>query len=178
MKGNVIYLAGFMGAGKSTIGPILANTLGWNFYDLDREIEKIEGKKVREIFETKGEDYFRKVEREVLLKTSAEEKVIISLGGGTMANEENLDFLKKTGRTFYLKASKEAVYRRLKYKRDRPALHSNGGFPETKEELMELINKLLNEREKFYLLSDHIILTDNVPVGKTVDVIARIISSN
>ncbi len=178
MKGNVIYLAGFMGAGKSTIGPILANTLGWNFYDLDREIEKIERKKVREIFETMGEDYFRKVEREILLKVSAEQKVIISLGGGTMASEENLDFLKKTGRTFYLKASRESIYRRLKYKRDRPALHMNGGFPETREELMELINKLLNEREKFYLLSDHIILTDNIPVGKTVDTIARIISSN
>jgi hypothetical protein len=66
----------------------------------------------------------------------------------------------------------------LKYKRDRPALHIDGDFPETKEELMKLINQLLNEREKFYLLSDHIILTDNIPVGKTVDKIARIISSN
>ena len=177
MKDDVIYLAGFMGAGKSTIGPILANTLGWNFYDLDRVIEKHEGIKVREIFETKGESYFRKVEREQLEMISSENKVIISLGGGTMSNEDNLIFLKKTGTIFYLKASQEAIYKRLKYKRDRPALHINGDFPETKEELMELINKLLNEREKFYLLADHIILTDNIPVGKTVDRIARLISS-
>ncbi len=178
MRGDIIYLAGFMGAGKSTVGPILANTLGWNFYDLDKVIEKSEGKKVREIFEIRGENYFRKIERELLHKISRENNVIISLGGGTMANEENLNYLKKTGVIFYLRASREAIYQRLKYKRDRPALHINGDFPDTKEELMELINKLLNEREKFYLLSDHIILTDNIPVGKTVDKIARIISSN
>jgi shikimate kinase len=178
MKANVIYLAGFMGAGKSTVGPILANTLGWNFYDLDKVIEKNEGKKVREIFETNGEEYFRKIERMLLQKISVEHNVIISLGGGTMASEENLSLLKKSGRIFYLKASQEAIYKRLKYKRDRPALHIDGDFPETREELMKLINKLLNEREKFYLLSDHIILTDNIPVGKTVDRIARIISLN
>ena len=177
MKDDIIYLAGFMGAGKSTIGPILANTLGWNFYDLDRIVEAREGIKVREIFETMGESYFRKVEREQLEKISSERKVIISLGGGTMSSEDNLVFLKKTGKIFYLKASQEAIYKRLQYKRDRPALHINGDFPDTREELMELINKLLNEREKFYLLADHIILTDNIPVGKTVDRIARLISS-
>jgi len=178
MKDKVIYLAGFMGAGKSTIGPILANTLGWNFYDLDKVIEKIEGKKVRQIFETKGEYYFRKMEQEALRKISSECNVIISLGGGTMADEENLNFLKKTGIIIYLKASREAIYRRLKYKRDRPALHINGDFPETREQLMGLIDTLLNEREKFYLLSDHIIITDNISVGKTVDRLARIITSN
>jgi shikimate kinase len=177
MKNDVIYLAGFMGSGKSTIGPILANTLGWDFYDLDKVIEENEGKRIKEIFATKGENYFRKIERDLLQKISKEQKVIISLGGGTLTNEENLVFLKKNGRIFYLKASEEAIYKRLKYKRDRPSLHINGDFPETKEQLMELINKLLNEREKFYLLSDHIILTDNIPVGKTVDRIAKIIST-
>ena len=178
MRDSIIYLAGFMGAGKSTIGPILANTLGWSFYDLDREVEKIEGKKVREIFEEEGESYFRSKEKELLRKLSEDDKVIISLGGGTMADEENYKLMKSTGIIFYLRASQDAIYRRLKYKRDRPALHINGDFPESKEELMELIHELLNEREKFYLLSDHIILTDNIPVGKTVDKIARIISSN
>jgi shikimate kinase len=178
MKADVIYLTGFMGAGKSTVGPILANTLGWDYYDLDSVIENMEGIKVKEIFKSKGEEYFRQQEREILQKISTRHNVIISLGGGTMASEENLTFLKKTGRIFYLKASQEAIFRRLKYKRDRPALQIDGNFPGTKEELMELIKKLLNEREKFYLLSDHIILTDNVPVGKTVDRIAKIIASN
>ncbi len=178
MRDSIIYLAGFMGAGKSTIGPILANTLGWDFYDLDREVEKTEGKKVREIFEDQGENYFRSKEKKLLRKLSEDDKVIISLGGGTMADEENFKLMKSTGIIFYLRASQDAIYRRLKYKRDRPALHINGDFPESKEQLMELIRELLNEREKFYLLSDYVILTDNIPVGKTVDKIARIISSN
>lgn len=178
MRNSIIYLAGFMGAGKSTIGPILANTIGWNFYDLDKIIEKEKGKKVREIFEQDGEDSFRKAEKEVLERLIKEQKVIISLGGGTLANEENFKIIKRTGKIFYLKASPEAIYRRLKYKRDRPALFINGHFPAGKERLAELIKKLLNDREKFYLLSDYIILTDNIPVGKTVDKIAKIISSN
>ncbi|HSD62872.1 MAG TPA: shikimate kinase [Ignavibacteriaceae bacterium] len=177
MRDSIIYLAGFMGAGKSTIGPILANTIGWNFYDLDKEIEKERGKKVREIFEQDGEDSFRKTERDVLENLIKEPKIIISLGGGTLANEDNFNLIKKTGKIFYLKASPEAIYRRLRYKRDRPALFIDGDFPAGKERLAELIKKLLNDREKFYLLSDYIILTDNIPVGKTVDKIAKIISS-
>jgi shikimate kinase len=177
MRNSIVYLAGFMGAGKSTIGPILANTLGWNFYDLDIEIEKEEGKKIKDIFEQQGEDYFRQIEKAVLKKLTERKKIIISLGGGTMASEENFDLMKKTGKIFYLKASLDAIYKRLKYKRDRPSLFINGDFPASKERLAEIIKKLLNEREKFYLLSDYIILTDNIPVGKTVDKIARLISS-
>ena len=177
MKSRVVYLAGFMGAGKSTIGPILANTLGWSFYDLDREIEKAEGKKVRLIFEQEGESYFREKEKTLLKELSNENNVIISLGGGTMLDEDNIRLMKNSGKIFYLRAGLDAIYKRLKYKRDRPALQINGFFPETKEDLLEVIKKLLNDREKFYLLSDHIILTDNIPVGKTVDKIARLISS-
>jgi shikimate kinase len=178
MRNSIIYLAGFMGAGKSTIGPILANTIGWNFYDLDREIEKEKGKKVREIFEQEGEEIFRKLEREVLERLSNGQRLIISLGGGTLTNSENFKLIKRTGKIFYLKASPEAIYKRLRYKRDRPALFIDGDFPTGKEKLAELIKKLLNDREKFYLLSDYVILTDNIPVGKTVDKIAKIISSN
>lgn len=178
MRNRIIYLAGFMGAGKSTIGPILANTLGWNFYDLDKEIVKEEGKKIREIFEQEGEEYFRQIERALLKKLIEEKKIIISLGGGTMADEENFMLMKKTGKIFYLRASLNAIYMRLKYKRDRPSLFINGDFPVTEEKLSEVIKKLLNEREKFYLLSDYIILTDNIPVGKTVDKIAKIVSAN
>jgi len=178
MRNSIIYLAGFMGAGKSTIGPILANTIGWNFYDLDKEIEKETGKKVREIFELYGEIYFRKIENDMLKRLSEQKDIIISLGGGTLANEDNFALIKNTGKIFYLKASPDAILKRLKYKRDRPSLFIDGDFPASKEKLAEIIKKLLNDREKFYLLSDYIILTDNVPVGKTVDKIAGIISSN
>ncbi|MFZ0454631.1 MAG: shikimate kinase, partial [Ignavibacteriaceae bacterium] len=66
MNNKIVYLAGFMGAGKSTVGPILANTLGWNYYDLDKVIEERLGKKIKTIFEENGEPFFRQVESEVL----------------------------------------------------------------------------------------------------------------
>jgi len=178
MRNNRIYLAGFMGAGKSTIGPILANTLGWNYYDLDKEIEKAKGKKITEVFKLEGETSFREFESTLLRKLIEKDRLIISLGGGTMTNEENLELIKRTGKVFYLKASPEAIYKRLKFKRDRPSLFIDGNFPSSKEKLAEVIEKLLREREKFYLLSDYIIPTDNIPVGKTVDKIARIILQN
>ena len=69
MNKKIVYLTGFMASGKSTIGPILANTLGWNFFDLDRLIEEAAGLSVRMIFEENGEDYFRELETETLKKT-------------------------------------------------------------------------------------------------------------
>ena len=105
-----------MTSGKSTIGPIVANVLGWDFFDLDKVIEKNECKSVVEIFESDGEEYFRKVETDTLKLLSKEEKVVISLGGGTMASEENLAVVKRTGKVVYLKVSPEVLYKRLKYK--------------------------------------------------------------
>ena len=90
MNKKIIYLTGFMASGKSTIGPILANTLGWNFYDLDKLIEEAAGKSVRKIFEENGEDYFREFETEMLKKNSELKNYIIALGGGTVKKLINL----------------------------------------------------------------------------------------
>ena len=79
MKRNVFYLTGFMASGKSTVGPILANTLGWAFFDLDKEIVKKEGMKITEIFKLKGEDHFRKVEQDLLKLLSKNSNIIIEL---------------------------------------------------------------------------------------------------
>ena len=112
MKKRIYYLTGFMAAGKSTIGPILANTLGWNFYDLDKEIEKQVGMKVVEIFREKGEEYFRNAETEILKKLSTEDEAIISLGGGAIASNDNFKIIKSTGKIIYLKFSPEMAYKR------------------------------------------------------------------
>ncbi len=164
-----------MGAGKSTIGPILANTIGWKFYDLDKVIENRENKKVREIFEEKGEEYFRKIETDVLIKLSHGRNIIISLGGGTLANDENLNFMKQKGKIIYLKLSPEEAYKRLRFKRDRPVLNiRNGDF--TKEELLDKINSIYEQRKKYYEKADITIDTDNISVGQTVDQLAKIIT--
>ena len=175
---KIYYLTGFMAAGKSTIGPILANTLGWDFYDLDKEIEKKESTRIVEIFETKGENYFRQVETELLRNFSKREESIISLGGGAIASEENFGIIKSSGKIIYLKSSPEMAYKRLRFKKDRPAFVFEGVESPSKEQFLERIQQLLDERKKYYEKCDFVIDTDNQAVGKTVDIIARFITKD
>ena len=175
---NTIYLTGFMGSGKSTVGPILANTLGWDFYDLDKVIEEKTKRKIREIFEQKGESYFRKLETDTLKEISESKDIIISLGGGTIANKENLEILKKTGKIIYLKVSLNTVYHRLKYKKDRPALIKSNSESLSKEEMTDRIKKLMDSRTEYYEQADYTIDMDANSLGKTIDKIVKIISQN
>jgi shikimate kinase len=178
MKKKIYYLTGFMAAGKSTIGPILANTLGWEFYDLDKEVEKKEGMKIIELFNQKGEEYFRKSETEILKELSGRNKVIISLGGGAIASDENFRIIKSSGKIIYLKSSPEIVYRRLRFKRDRPAFIFEGEELPSEEQFLKRINELLDARKKYYEQCDYVIDTDSQKVGKTVDIIAKYITKD
>jgi shikimate kinase len=177
MKKRIYYLTGFMAAGKSTIGPILANTLGWIFFDLDKEVEKQEEMKVVEIFEVKGENYFRKTESSLLKKLSENNEAIISLGGGAISSDENFKVIKSSGKIIYLKSSPEMAYKRLRFKRDRPAFIFEGEEIPSKEQFIDRINKLLDARKKYYEQADFVIDTDNQTVGKTVDILAKYIMS-
>lgn len=165
-----------MGAGKSTLGPILANTLGWDFFDLDREVEKLCKKKVREIFQQEGEEAFRQYESGVLKELSEGANLVISLGGGTIADDDNLRFMKSHGFIIHLKTSPDIAYERLKFKRDRPNLLLEGDDEPTKGMLLDKINEILSERIKYYNQADIEIDTDKNSVGKTVDEIVRMIS--
>jgi len=165
-----------MGSGKSTIGPILANTLGWDFFDLDKLIENKTGKKIRDIFEQEGEGHFRKIETDTLREISESKNVIISLGGGTIANKENIEIMKNTGKIIYLKVSLDTVYHRLKYKKDRPALTKSDSESLSKEEMTNRINELMDTRAQYYEQADYTIDTDNNSLGKTIDNIVKIIS--
>jgi len=172
---NRIYLTGFMGSGKSTIGPILANTLGWDFFDLDTIIEKKEFMKVSKIFEGKGEDYFRKTESDTLIELSNKENAVIALGGGTITLKSNIDVLKKTGKTIYLKLSPESAYYRLRYKRDRPVLMRDGIINLSKAEFIKQISQLIEKRKEYYEQADLIIDADKYSLGKTVDMIVKLV---
>jgi shikimate kinase len=178
MKRNIFYLTGFMASGKSTIGPMIANTLGWDFFDLDKEIENKEGTKITDIFERKGEDYFRNVETEVLNLLSKNNNVIIALGGGTVASETNCKLIKSSGMIIYLKTSPEIAYKRLKFKQDRPALIFEGKDLPSEEKFIKRINSLMEKRKEYYEKADYIITTDSLPVGKTVDKIVRFIEKH
>ncbi len=172
-KKKRVYLFGFMTSGKSTLGKILANVLGWDFVDLDKAIVERERMSVHDIFETKGEKYFRELEQKVLREAAEKERVVISLGGGTLNSDETAKFLNETGVTVYLKVEPENLYNRLKNKIDRPLFRDLVlSDDSTKEEFLERINELLSKREKYYKQARITISSDTQRIGITVDLLA------
>ena len=177
MSVKIVYLAGFMATGKSTIGPILANTLGWNFYDIDKLIEDRYGISIGELFERKGEKKFRNIEKNILEEIKPSEHTIVALGGGTILNQQNLNLMKKKGIIILFESSESQIYHRMKNKKRRPlALTQEGDILDEKELRMKIRN-LLKERSRFYEQADIKINTANERVGITVDKLAKILKS-
>jgi shikimate kinase len=172
-KKSLIFLTGFMGSGKSTIGPILANTLGYEYVDVDRFIEQKTKKEIVEIFRTEGEKAFRLIERNTLNELTKLDHSVISLGGGTIANEENCQIVSQNGILIYLKLSSEEIIQRVQYKSDRPMLKDASGNPLQGKELEKRIVELLLSREPFYSRADVVIHADNMRIGVTVDEIIK-----
>ncbi len=172
-KKGLIFLAGFMGSGKSTIGPILANVLGWEFVDIDKRIEHRAEKKIVDIFSEDGEQAFRAIERETLHELLTKNECVVSLGGGTLANDENFEFIRTNGVIVYLRLSSDNLLERVKYKTDRPMLRDPRGNPLQGEQLKERIDELLQARERYYSQAHIIIPADAMKVGPTVDAIIR-----
>lgn len=135
-----------MGAGKTTVGRILAKELGLQFYDLDWYIETRFCKKVSDIFTAEGEEGFRKKERAMLHEVAEFENVVIALGGGAPCFFDNMEYINNQGDTVYLKGTPEVLYQHLQMaKGKRPLLEGK-----TKEELKEYIQESLEKREPFY----------------------------
>ncbi|CUU02133.1 shikimate kinase [Candidatus Thermokryptus mobilis] len=174
MKKSLIFLTGFMGSGKSTIGPILAEKIGYDFIDLDELIENIEGQSIVDIFKEKGEIYFRNIERKILREMIFKlSKFVVALGGGTVTFENNLYLIKEIGILIYLKASPETLVQRIKFKMDRPLLLGPDGKILPEDILLERISTLLKIREPFYLQSDFYISTDEKDIKDTVEEILK-----
>jgi shikimate kinase len=172
-KKSLIFLTGFMGSGKSTIGPILANTLGFQYLDVDQHIEQKTNKRVAEIFSSESEQVFRALERNALLELTELNHCIISLGGGTIANEENCQLVLQKGILVYLKLSPEEIIRRVQYRSDRPMLKDEHGNQLSPPELKNRVLDLMTRREQFYARADVVITADNMRVGATVDAIMK-----
>jgi len=100
-----LFLTGFMGAGKTSVGRIVAARLGWAFVDLDEEVERRAGMSVRRIFETLGEPEFRRLESEALRQAAALDDVVVATGGGTIAFPDNARLLHAQGVTIWLSPS-------------------------------------------------------------------------
>ena len=151
----MVYLIGYMGAGKSTITKLLANKLHLPSYDTDQEIEKKEKKSVSEIFKEDGELHFRMLETELLKSIS--QNSIIACGGGLPIHNNNMKLINSKGISIYLKASINCLFNRLKKERKSRPLINN----KTDKELEVYIKNELQNRGSFYNLSRQTILIDN-----------------
>lgn len=141
-----VFLVGYMGVGKTTIGKLLSKELGVQFIDLDKYIESRYRKTVPDIFAEKGEEKFRMIEREMLREVATFQDVLISTGGGTPCFFDNMDLMNQHGVTVYIKASaKQLVLRLLASKGVRPIIQ--GKSP---EELKDFVTTHLAEREEYY----------------------------
>jgi shikimate kinase len=154
-----IFLIGFMGSGKTTLGRKLAARMQYEFIDLDHKLEQQVELSIAEYFSFFGEDSFRKKEAEVLKKTAYPENAVISTGGGLPCFFDNMDWMKANGKVVYLKLPPKTLADRLENgKEERPLLQDKHG-----EELIAFIEQKLGEREKFYaqanIIADGLSLT-------------------
>ncbi len=174
-KPNLIFLTGFSTSGKSTIGPLLANTLGFDFIDLDKEIVRQEGQSINEIFKSKSEAYFRDLEYRLLIELCQKQELVIALGGGTVQQDRCLSQILSSGTLVYLKSDLETLVKRLSHKTDRPLIKGPNGEKLSKEEIKQKIETMLHEREPKYAKAHFTINTDSTHLGATVEHLTRMI---
>jgi len=137
-KKNLVFL-GMMGSGKSSIGSLIAKKLQLNFIDIDNVIENELGLSVKKIFETKGENYFRKFEEKTTLKKLKSSSTVISLGGGAFSNKEIRKEVIKNHVSFWLNWSNDILLNRIKNSKKRPL-----AFNSSENEIIDLIKKRSN----------------------------------
>lgn len=150
MKGTRVYLVGFMGAGKTTIGRLLADRLGWEFKDLDAAIEDREKRTVRSIFAESGEAYFRELEAACLRRLSEGSSRVISLGGGAYADPSNRELVESTGVSVYLEAPLEVLLSRIDDDGSRPLAANRADLA-----------RLFTDRTRSYRMAQVVIGTGN-----------------
>ncbi len=133
LPGN-IFLVGLMGAGKTSVGRLLAQHLGKAFYDCDHEIERRTGVRIPVIFDVEGEARFREREAAVLQELARLDEIVLATGGGAVLNAENRRALVASGTVVYLRASLDDLWRRVRHDRNRPLLQ----IPDARRRLAEL----------------------------------------
>jgi len=156
-----IVLTGFMATGKTVVGKLLAEKIGFQYIGTDELIEKQTNMKISEIFAVYGEPYFRDIETEIVRKVSEFDNYVIATGGGVVLRKENMDLLEKNGIIINLTASPDKIYERAKNSNERPLLN----IPDPKSEII----RLLNMREPYYKRCNFRINTDNLSVEEVVN---------
>jgi shikimate kinase len=161
-KANNIIIIGPMGAGKSTVGKLLAKKLKFTFYDADAEIEKQAGATIPWIFEKEGEAGFRKRESEIIARLTTAKGVVIATGGGAVLAADNRNLMSKRGMVIYLQVSLKDQLKRVMQSKGRPLLNT--------PDIADKLQKLQLQREPLYQkLADWVLLTDNITPQNLVE---------
>jgi len=167
-----VVLIGFMGTGKTSTGKALAQRLGKAFIDLDARIEDEYGETIPQMFESKGEAYFRSCEKAVVRQVSGRANAVISTGGGTVKDPENVALLKQHGIMVALTAAPEAIYERTCRQGVRPVLDAAGT---DKESRLRRIEELLAERASMYEQADFTVDTSDASPLLAVERIVKVL---
>ena len=171
-----IFLLGYMGAGKTTLGRAFARDMNLSFIDLDWYIEERYHKTVRQIFEEYGEDGFREIERKMLHEVAEFENVVVATGGGTPCYFDNMDYMNACGNTVFMNVDTGVLFRRLRVaKQQRPLLARK-----TDEELKEFIDAALEKRLPFYRKAEYDFcgneLEDRHQIQKSVESLKKMLN--
>ena len=162
-----IYLIGYMGCGKSTLGRKLSKHLGMQFIDMDHYIEERNYKTIPQIFAEEGEAEFRKKERKALEELSEFTDIVIATGGGAPCFFDNIHLMNKTGETIYLNIDPKILADRLlKSKTERPLIKGK-----SREELVAFIDETLNKRNEFYTKAKYQITTPDMDLNEVEQLI-------
>lgn len=158
-KQDRIYLTGFMGTGKSTVGAYLSRITSRRIIDTDSLIEKESGMSIAEIFKSHDEAYFRELERSVLMSTFQLKNVIISTGGGLPCYEDNMKLINANGVSVCLMARPDVILSRVSFEKNvRPLLQG--------EDRVEKLNLLMQKRVYYYILADILVDTSDKPIDE------------
>tara|TARA_B100000401_G_scaffold284780_1_gene194637 strand:- start:313 stop:810 length:498 start_codon:yes stop_codon:yes gene_type:complete len=163
----IIFLLGFMGAGKTTIGRDLANSMNFKFIDLDEYIEKKENSTVFDIFNKKGEKHFRHLEHYSLKELILLNNIVIATGGGTPCFFDNISIMNKYGLTIYINVDYQTLLSRIKKTKDKRPLLKNIDD----KQMLNFITKKVTEREIYYKQSKKIVNYKNLSIDKLKSII-------
>jgi shikimate kinase len=161
-----IFLLGFMGAGKTTIGKLLAAALGMHFVDLDDRIVSHHGCSINDIFSQHGEDVFRSFETQALDQVAQASNQVVSTGGGIVGRNENWPLMQRGGVTLFLECQWETIVQRLKESTDRPLVNQNS---------LQGLNALYQSRLPLYGQADYVVQVDGLTPPEIVEAIKQLV---
>lgn len=165
-QSDSIYLVGFMGTGKSTVGAKLSERLHATLIEMDQVIANQHDMEISDIFDEYGENYFRRMETGLLKELQGKKHLVVSTGGGVVLREENVELMREDGYVVHLDARPEVIYERVKDNKDRPLLNENMS--------VEYIEEMLGDRKEYYRSAAHIrVSTNNKSIDEIVEEICE-----